>query len=202
MEFVAGIFSGITQVMVGHPLDTIKVNKQNNIKVNKRLYQGVKYPLVTHSIIVGLQFDLYYRYNSFVDGIITSFIITPIDYYKINKQNNNKINFKSMISNFPKSYPITVARESIALAVYFGGYDIMREKYNLHPMIAGGIAGAGSWISTFPLDTIKTRIQSGNTIINSIKQQNLWKGFNITIARALLVNSLGFYVAELVKKNI
>lgn len=200
-EFIAGLFSGITQVIVGHPLDTIKVNKQNNIKINSRLYQGITYPLISNSLIVGLQFDLYYRYNAIIDGIITSMILTPLDYYKINKQNNNNISFSKMIKNMPKSYPITCLRESLALSIYFGGYDMMRKK-NYNPLVAGGLAGVASWLFTFPIDTIKTRIQSGSNFKQALKERNFWKGINITLGRALIVNSLGFYVAEHIKKNI
>ena len=33
MDFFAGLCSGISQTLIGHPLDTIKTNKQNNIKL-------------------------------------------------------------------------------------------------------------------------------------------------------------------------
>ena len=32
MEFFAGFLSGITQVLTGHPLDTMKIWAQNNTK--------------------------------------------------------------------------------------------------------------------------------------------------------------------------
>lgn len=200
MEFIAGVFSGITQTLIGHPLDTIKVNKQNNIKINNRLYQGVKYPLISNAILVGFQFDLYYRYNSLVDGIITSLIITPLDYYKINNQNKKKPNLNSMIKNFPKSYPITALRETIALSAYFGSYDYLKNNYQVHPLMAGGTAGVLSWLTTYPLDTIKTRIQSHNTFQQAFIKKKFWSGIQITLVRAVIINSLGFYVAENIKK--
>ena len=43
MDFLAGLSSGITQTLIGHPLDTIKTNKQNNIKVKGNLYKGLNY---------------------------------------------------------------------------------------------------------------------------------------------------------------
>ena len=202
MEFIAGAFSGLTQTIVGHPLDTIKVNQQNNILINKNLYQGLKYPLICNTILVGLQFDLYYRYNSIVAGLVTSCLITPFDYYKINRQNKKKVNLNSMLKNFPKGYSITSLREGIALSAYFGSYDYLKNEYNLHPLISGGSAGVISWITTYPLDTVKTRVQSDQTLINSIKKGNFWKGIKVTLVRAILINSLGFYVAENIKKNV
>jgi solute carrier family 25 (mitochondrial carnitine/acylcarnitine transporter), member 20/29 len=204
MDFIAGAFSGITQTIIGHPLDTIKVIQQNNIKINifssrTDLFQGLKYPLICNTILVGLQFDLYYRYNSVVAGLLTSFLITPFDYYKINKQNKQNITFTSMLKNFPKGYTITSLRECVALSAYFGSYDFLKKEYNLHPLISGGSAGVISWIITYPLDTIKTRIQSNETFNDSIRKGNLWKGIKVTIFRAVLVNSFGFYIAENIK---
>lgn len=200
MEFIAGVFSGITQTLVGHPLDTIKVNKQNNIKINNKLYQGVKYPLVSNAILVGFQFDLYYRYNSLIDGLVTSLIVTPLDYYKINNQNKKIPTLHSMVKNFPKSYPVTALRESIALSAYFGSYDYLKNSHQIHPLIAGGTAGVLSWVTTYPLDTIKTRIQSHDTIKQAFIKKKFWNGIQITLVRAVIINSLGFYVAENIKK--
>ena len=202
MEFVAGLGSGIAQTIIGHPLDTIKVNQQNNIKINKNFYRGIRYPLICNSILVGMQFDLYYRYNSFIDSIITSTIITPLDYYKIKQQNQMKPNFKLMLQNFKKAYPITVIRESIAISIYFGSYDYMKNKMEFHPLIAGGIAGCSSWLFTYPIDTIKTRVQSDIALKDAIMTKKYFGGLGVTLLRASIVNSVGFFVAENIKNNL
>tara|TARA_B110000879_G_C11145166_1_gene502082 strand:- start:1443 stop:2051 length:609 start_codon:yes stop_codon:yes gene_type:complete len=202
MDFLAGLSSGVAQTLIGHPLDTIKTNKQNNIKTKGNLYKGLRYPLISNSLLVGMQFDLYYRYNSLVSGVVSSVIITPLDHYKISKQNNIDTNFSKMINNFKRGYPITVVRETLALTIYFGSYDYMKTENNYHPLIAGGIAGALSWLFTYPIDTIKTRIQSNISLKKSIMLKHYWRGINITLVRAFIVNSIGFYVAENVKKII
>jgi hypothetical protein len=60
-------------------------------------------------------------------------------------------------------------REIPALAVYMTSYTAMRRLFtpegHRHPsifldLIAGGTAGIASWITTVPLDVLKTRIQS------------------------------------------
>ena len=60
-EYIAGGISGITQVLIGYPLDTIKVLNQNKIKLtlnNSLNFKGIKYPLqlaiITNSIVFGL----------------------------------------------------------------------------------------------------------------------------------------------------
>lgn len=200
MDFLAGLSSGITQTLIGHPFDTIKTNKQNNIKVKGNLYKGLKYPLFSNSLLIGIQFDLYYRYNSLVSGIVSSVIITPLDHFKISSQNKIKTDFYSMIKNFKRGYPITVTRETIALSIYFGSYDYMKNEFNYHPLISGGVAGTLSWLFTYPIDTIKTRVQSNISIREAIKTKNYWNGISITLSRAFIVNGVGFYVAENVKK--
>ena len=62
--FFAGLISGTAQILSGHPLDTLKVNLQNNtlkkLNINYRnLYKGISYPLVTNSMLVSVQFDVY-----------------------------------------------------------------------------------------------------------------------------------------------
>lgn len=61
ISYIAGGLSGIAQVLVGYPLDTMKVLKQNNIKLtpqNSLSFRGVKYPLqlaiISNSIVFGV----------------------------------------------------------------------------------------------------------------------------------------------------
>ena len=52
------------------------------------------------------------------------------------------------------------------------------------------------------MDVIKTRIQSdpNKTIISAYKQGKLFVGITPCLARALLVNSIGFYAYETIMK--
>ena len=58
-----------------------------------------------------------------------------------------------------------------------------------------------SWLLTYPLDTIKTRIQSNSSksFNRFIIMGNLFKGLNICLIRAFFVNSVGFYTYEYFK---
>ena len=72
-SFLAGSITGISQVLVGHPFDTIKVYYQNEVVQNKNrysirnLYNGIRYPLFTSTLLVSLQFGIYdnYRKNNY-----------------------------------------------------------------------------------------------------------------------------------------
>ena len=76
----------------------------------------------------------------------------------------------------------------------------MKNEINYHPLISGGVAGALSWLFTYPIDTVKTRVQSNISIKKAIMLKNYWNGISIALSRAFIVNGVGFYVAENVKK--
>lgn len=208
----SSFLSGIFQVFIGHPFDTIKVLKQNNNNITsqsyKNLYNGIKYPLLQTPIInVANFYSTYYFqkkykqnlfYSSIFSGIISSIIITPLDYYKIMKQNN--INSVYTINNIIKSYKylhIVSLREIPSLVIYFNTYEYCK-KYTNSYLLSGGISGVVSWGLTYPIDTIKTRLQANNAknIKDAILQNNLYKGIVPCLFRAFLVNSIGFYLYE------
>ena len=61
-EFLSGCASGLAQNIIGHPLDTIKVLKQNNENTSKiknigTLYRGFAYPAIHSILTTGLTFD-------------------------------------------------------------------------------------------------------------------------------------------------
>lgn len=205
--FVAGSISGFFQILIGHPFDTYKIWLQTGEKNRKirYLYNGIKYPLYTNclvnSILFGTSYSLEKYINNpfitgFITGIATSFICCPVELLKIKRQ--CLLPNPSSISQWYRGFNITLLRESISCSLYIGIYDYCykREKYN--SFISGGIAGVSSWLFTHPIDTIKTRIQSGqiNTINQGLYSKHLWKGLSFTIVRALMVNSIGFYIYQ------
>ena len=89
-EFISGAFAGVTQVLVGHPFDTLKVIIQNNSNIKqfsiKNLYRGVKYPLpqsiICNSIVFSINDNLKYKFsNRLYSGFISGLCVTPIIFY-------------------------------------------------------------------------------------------------------------------------
>ena len=84
--------------------------------------------------------------------------------------------------------------------------DISKENKNklssLTIGIAGGIAGVMSWIIGYPLDTIKTRVQSGfytdQVSINALRRNYTlsYNGIKPAIYRAAVLHSCVFLVYE------
>jgi len=206
-EYIAGSVTGIVVSIIGHPLDTLKTIKQtknSNLITPKtwyRVYNGISFPLagslVIHSSIFGTNQYLYQKYNNhyvsgFMTGIITSSIITPIELYKVCAQNMLPLKV-----NPYKGFYSTLLRESIAGSIYFGAYNQMRSN-DINILVAGGLGGWFSWLSTYPIDVCKTRIQSGktNSIIESFRMGSLWKGFGYCSLRCIFANAAGFYAYE------
>jgi|SaaInlStandDraft_1057018.scaffolds.fasta_scaffold20171_2 solute carrier family 25 (mitochondrial carnitine/acylcarnitine transporter), member 20/29 len=212
-EISAGFCAGITQTIVGHPLDTIKVLIQNNKQFNKfkfiNFYKGWRYPMVMSTLFNATLFPvnekLYsYTNNFFASGFISGIIVSPIVYCfdigKIKEQTNQKIMFNTFYKT-PGLFT-TAMRESMAVSVYMGSYHVCKDKYNIDPFFAGGIAGILNWVFTYPLDVVRTRQMAQDiSIKEAFDQKNLWKGFNICILRAAIVNASIFKVYEIVKSQ-
>lgn len=212
INIISGTANGIVQIIISHPLDTIKINYQTNNKQNLNpfyLYKGFKYPFLTFLPIVTLQFTLESKLstvfkNGYISGAITGFLVSPLvsltDTMRIRKQKNIKEKL-----NLFRGLRTTSIRESLSISIYFGSYNFFKKVLNKHNidtninyMISGSIAGSLSWTLTYPIDVIKTRIQSyeSNTITESLKMGNLWRGIYICNIRSVIINSIGFLVFE------
>lgn len=106
---------------------------------------------------------------------------------------------------------VTILRESF-LGIYFGTYDFCMSYFRkdgkvpmLGSLLSGGLAGVATWSVMYPVDYVKTRIQSDSLenpqYKNSIDcfqkelklgYRVLFRGFEIMIARAFFVNAFGF----------
>lgn len=125
-----------------------------------------------------------------IAGIASSIIVCPVDLVKTKLQTSSccrstsTTSFSSYqttkeiytnygIRGFYRGLLATVYRQFPSFVIYFGSYDIIKstllqqqqqqlfqQQTLLASIIAGGIAGSLSWAIIYPLDLIKTRIQS------------------------------------------
>lgn len=203
MDIIAGGLVGVSQVLIGHPLDTIKILIQNKKKWKclkiKQFYRGATYPFVSSFLFNATVFPIYnrcYKYTKchYVSGFIGGFMISPMvhifDVAKIKRQTNQLINFRT------RGLFMSCLRESLAVSIYFGSY----EKYkHCGPLISGGLAGVLCWLFTYPIDTVRSRQISQNIKIRKVSRSGLWKGLFPCLLRACAVNSVSFYIYEKIK---
>ena len=211
-DFIAGIFAGFSQVIFGHPFDTVKILIQNKYNYRslpfKDYYRGYKFPLISASIFNSITFPIVsrtypYTHNYYLSGAISGLIISPVvflfDIGKIKSQTKQKFNLKTFINN--KGIYSTYLRESTAMTFYFGSYYSLKESYNFHPLLAGGSAGLINWTLTYPIDVIRNRQISQNcTFIEAYNQKNFWKGYKFCAIRSIIVNAAVFSTYETVFK--
>lgn len=111
----------------------------------------------------------------------------------------------------------TLWRETPSYGVYFVAYEFLCQRFssqdrqisNSMLMLAGGLSGIFGWLSSYPFDVIKTKIQAQNIdssktklykgtiscFTESIKQEGwrvLFRGMNATIIRAFPTNAVIF----------
>ncbi len=206
-DFIASIFASLSQTIVGHPFDTAKVHIQNKHSLlclrYTDYYRGYQYPLVSSIITNSLLFPIYERTrestgSAFISGFLGGAIISPFvfisDYYKIKRQMNRTLS-RSLFYSYGKCG--VFCRESIAYSVFFGVYDLMKNKYNVPVFLSGSICGLCNWGITYPIDVIRSRqIAQQITITAAIKQRKLYDGLSICLARAIFVNAALFYTYD------
>ena len=205
--FIAGSVSGFIQILIGHPFDTYKTWLQTNQKNRniKNIYFGIKYPLYNNCVINSILFgtnNTLSKYISnpyitgFLTGIPTSIICCPVELFKIRKQ--CYLSKPKTFSEYFIGFRATLLRESIGCSIYLGSYDYLYKDMGYNSLYSGGISGVLCWFLTHPIDTIKSRIQQGKikNIKEGLTSKNLWKGISFSLYRALLVNSIGFYIYQ------
>lgn len=120
-----------------------------------------------------------------------------------------------------KGMGATLAREVPANAIYFGTYEASKRAFTPKGqstdslgatalVVSGGLAGVGFWASVYPIDVIKTRIQTDSDVkpryrgmVDCARQMvraegigALYKGVGPCLARAFPANGVTFLVFE------
>ncbi|XP_050384522.1 mitochondrial arginine transporter BAC2-like [Argentina anserina] len=177
--------------------------------------------------------------GGFGAGAVQSLMITPVELVKIRLQLQTKtqkgpidvarsIMKAEGLKGMYRGLTITMLRDAPAHAIYFSTYEYMKEQLHLGcrktgeeslhtTLVAGGLAGVASWISCYPLDVVKTRLQAQSMyplpkytgIVDCFRKSVtedghgvLWRGLGTAVSRAFLVNGAIFAAYELAMKCI
>ncbi|KAJ5218957.1 uncharacterized protein N7498_001056 [Penicillium cinerascens] len=183
--FMAGSFAGVTNSVLSNPIEHVRIRLQAQPHGAGRLYSG------------------------------------PIDC--IRKLSANQGFMKGVF----RGQSVTVLREATAYGSWFMAFEYMmnqdakrnnvkREDISAVKVATyGGLAGEALWISSYPFDVVKSKMQTdgfgANMKYNSMRDcfkktyaveglGGFWKGIGPTLLRAMPVSAGTFVVVELAMK--
>jgi len=218
-DFWAGYISGAAGILIGNPLDLIKVRLQagtssltsipssytSQFSSAGSLIRGATAPILGYGALNALLFVTYNRTSALLNssttgappnlwttwlagaigGLATWVVSTPTELIKCRVQISTSSNAASSwgitkqilrtegIRGLYFGGVVTALRDSIGYGFYFWSYELstqlmisrMRERGSdtqeaAKVLLCGGLAGVVTWASIFPLDVIKTRVQT------------------------------------------
>ncbi|KAH3677228.1 hypothetical protein WICMUC_001809 [Wickerhamomyces mucosus] len=273
-DLFAGTISGITQVLVGQPFDTVKVrlasDTSNKYKgagdVVKKLisqegplafYKGALTPLVGVGACVSTQFaaneymkrvvfknekhltSFQYYISGSVAGLANTFLAAPIEHIRSRLQTQisgklgpldviKQVYAKGGIPLLMRGFIPAGVREAHGMGLYFLTFEwlvkreminnnIERKEISSYKLcLFGALAGYSMWFTSYPIDFVKSRLQTDNLESPKYKGsldviKDVWKnqgpkgffrGFLPTILRAGPANAATFCAFELTMRLI
>jgi solute carrier family 25 carnitine/acylcarnitine transporter 20/29 len=218
-DFWAGYISGAAGILIGNPLDLIKVRLQagtpsltstptsyaSQFSSAGSLIRGATAPILGYGALNALLFVTYNRTSAILNsstpglppnlwttwvagaigGLATWVVSTPTELVKCRAQISSsptaasswgitkEILRREGIRGLYFGGVVTALRDSIGYGFYFWSYELstrlmmskMKERGSdteeaAKVLLCGGLAGVVTWASIFPLDVIKTRVQT------------------------------------------
>ena len=160
-------------------------------------------------------------------GILISLLTNPVSLVKIQLQTSTLTMFKcysqifkkSGLGGFYRGMSITMIMECTGRGAYLHCYEVMKRNINgsddeksftlLSRMASASIAGCYSWFLVYPMDVIKSRMQSasGSESTATVSQvarsiwveaglKGMYRGILFTLARAVPVASISLPLYE------
>ena len=74
ISLISSSFSGMLHILLGYPFDTMKTLRQSGRRIDiskiskKRLFKGIKYPMMQHSFINSTAFGLNIFFLNIIDN--------------------------------------------------------------------------------------------------------------------------------------
>jgi len=202
-------------------------------------YNATKNPLAP-----GLSYAQYYAAGAFA-GVANSVISGPIEHVRIRLQTQphgvdrlysgpldcvRKLSaHEGVLKGLYRGEAVTILREAQAYGVWFLAFEYMMNADAARNKIArkevpswkiafyGGLAGEALWLASYPLDVVKSKMQSdgfgekmrykgmNDCFRQTYKGEGLrgfWKGIGPTLLRAMPVSAGTFAVVEMTMRAI
>lgn len=245
--FAAGAAYGVTSVVVGQPLDTVKTTMQAQpgslrsgigqvtlqiLKSNglSGLYRGGLPIAIGGALFRSAQFGFYESTLSrlrqhtpaarfgFLDwqifvaglagGVARGVVEAPFEYIKVRRQVNQQWSFHLLY----EGSAVTIGRN----ALMFGAFSIYRDVVpsffpgGLSPFWLGAVSSNLAWLTIWPLDVIKSQVQSGNypgwsagaLLKEAARTGSLFRGVMPGLLRSTIANGSAMVVYKEIEKSL
>lgn len=259
-DFVAGYVSGAIGIVVGNPLDLIKVRLQAQasatghgpLKATTAFSAGTAAPILGYGALNAVLFVSYKRSEAVLNelfatkdslittwlagacgGLATWVISAPTELIKCRAQTSTSSLSSVVIAHhlvrergvlgLYHGGVVTALRDGIGYGFYFWSYELSTGLWQVaepnktasiwsdgpRVLLCGGFAGIATWASVFPLDVIKTRVQTQaiglkrcgafDTTCEMLRLNGpsiFFRGFAVCCIRAFFVNAIQWAVYE------
>ncbi|KYK62001.1 hypothetical protein DCS_03146 [Drechmeria coniospora] len=268
-DFWAGYVSGALGIVVGNPLDIIKVRRQASSPsplprhargLAARLTTGIAAPTLGYGALNALLFVSYNRSEAALNRLLSTrrsllatwlagalgglsiwVVSTPTELVKCRAQTASpalsswavarQIGRSHGLGGFYLGGLVTALRDSIGYGFYFWSYELATRSWPASPassrpssslahdapkvLLCGGLAGIATWVSIFPLDVVKTRVQAQGergersgalTIAREAYRRHgpevFFRGLVACSVRAFVVNAVQWAVYEWIMREM
>jgi len=139
-------------------------------------------------------------------GIGRAVVEGPFEMIKIRKQVQKRWGIREVMNGFGA----TLLRNAFLFSSFVIYIDISRQFGGLSPFWTGGICANLAWLTIWPLDVVKSRIQSGNYDNKAIhqifadagKSRHLFSGLLPGLIRSFIANGSSMVVYTWVEKRL
>lgn len=188
---IKGFYRGGLPLLVGGGLirsfqfgfykESLKFIRDNNIGSNERS--------------LGLDFQVVMA--GFIGGMGRAIAETPFEYIKVRRQVQKQMKFTELLQGSKQ----TLLRNSFLFASFAIYMDLSDMIFPLSPFMKGGICSCMAWLTVWPLDVVKSRVQAGITdggakesILETLKalhrSKALYSGLAPGLTRSFFANGL------------
>lgn len=140
----------------------------------------------------------------FAGGIGRGVVESPFENIKVRRQVNSNFEIREL---FKGSFT-TIFRNSILFSLFVIYMDISKSVYGgFSPFVTGSVCATAAWLSIWPLDVVKSQIQSGSfkgksmkdLLILSYRSGDLYRGIAPGLIRSAIANGLSMMIYKKVE---
>jgi len=201
---ISGFYRGGGALLLGGGLmRSAQFGVYTNALSSIQAYQGKK--TAPHERFLGV-FDPQVVVAGFWGGIGRGLVEAPFEFIKVRRQLVSKWTFRDLLSGSG----VTLFRNSFLFSSFVIYIDLSKQLVpgGLGPFLTGAICSNLSWFTFWPLDVVKSRIQSGkyegqgmfSILRDTVKQGHMYRGLLPGLTRSFVANGCSMEVYVRVEK--